>query len=158
DSRPSSEPATTTQRLIHTLMSIVGFDGLVDGRMAIVSMPPESFIHEDYVQLPPDRTVLVLEPGLQQDQALWPACQRARQAGFTIGIDYSLDAKPPAWLTELADVVRIELSEMRRDQCASAISHLARQGRLFLATGVDGQAEFALASGLGFALVQGYFF
>src|SRR5262249_34221064 len=132
----SHEAETTTQRLIHTLMSVVGLDGLVDGRKAIISIPPEGLVHEDYIQLPPDRTILVLQPSPEHDQALWPAVQRAKQAGFTFGIEYNLNVQPPAWLTEAADVVRFELNDSGREQCSSRISHLRRSGREFLASGV----------------------
>ena len=108
--------------------------------------------------LPAESVVIELLESIDGDPEVVNACQRLKQMGFTLALDdfvYRPSLEP---LIALADIIKIDVQDSGAEK---EVQHARQMGRLepiLLAEKVETHEEYTLATDLGFALFQGYFF
>lgn len=137
---------------------LIGLDVLCDGRRAFVNCTRDVLLN-DYVTLLPSRqtVVEVLETVPADDQVV-EACRRLKKAGYTIALDDFAVSDPRESLTDLADIIKVDL---RATSVADAAAMVKRYGPgrcQLLAEKVETREEFAVTKKHGFVYFQGYFF
>ena len=137
---------------------LFGVDHLTRGRLAFINCTRD-FLVGDYATLfPKNRVVLELLEDIRPDEQIIAACNRLKQAGYTIALDDFRDT--PEWrpLVALADIIKVDvLATEPREQSrlAKAYSSL---GIRMLAEKVESYDVFERTLDCGYTLFQGYFF
>jgi c-di-GMP-related signal transduction protein len=137
---------------------LIGFEKITAGHPMFINCPRD-FLLRDYASLfPPKSVVVEILETVQPDQEIIDACQRLKQAGFTIALDDFVDS--PAWapLVALADIIKVDFRQTARNEQAALVSRFAPKGIRMLAEKVETQEEYAEGMRLGYSLFQGYFF
>jgi len=146
----------TTAVLMNSYMEL-GLSRIVGGYQAFVNLT-RSFIlnHEG---LPPPSELLVLEilEDIDVDQDLVDAVASLRAQGYIIALDdfiFHEDLRP---LVELADIVKIDLRAISREEVIEHVRLLRQYPLKLLAEKVETPDEFDWCKSVGFDLFQGYF-
>jgi EAL and modified HD-GYP domain-containing signal transduction protein len=110
--------------------------------------------------LPKSSGSLVLEilEDIEPTPALVEAVRGLREQGYIIALDdfvYSPHLQP---LVDLANIIKIDITQMDEQGLADHVQRLKNDKRLLLAEKVETHGEFEYCQYLGFDLYQGYFF
>lgn len=147
----------TASVLLHTLTEF-GLDRVVQGKRAFVNITRNLLVGEEINCLPPNRIVLEILEDVEPDAEVLEAVKRLKRHGFTIALDdyvYRHELEP---LVSLADIVKIDLPNIPRDELASHLRGLRRHPVKILAEKVETQEDFEICKELGCDFFQGYFF
>jgi c-di-GMP-related signal transduction protein len=104
----SSDPEAASRSTLDTSM-LMGLDVLCDGRRAFINCTREMLL-KDYVTLvPSNQTVVEILETVPPDDLVMAACQRLKEAGYMIALDDFAIDDPRAPLTEVADIIKVDL-------------------------------------------------
>ncbi|MFO8155958.1 MAG: EAL and HDOD domain-containing protein [Pseudomonadota bacterium] len=147
----------TSQVLYNTFIEI-GLDSIVGRHKAFVNLTP-AFLMGEY-PLPKSSGNLVLEilEDIEPTPELVESIRKLREQGYTIALDdfvYSPHLQP---LVDLANIIKIDITQMDEAGLAEHVQRLRRDDQLLLAEKVETYGEFEYCQHLGFDLYQGYFF
>jgi len=144
----------TINRAIHS----IGLDVVVGDKKAFINITRDLLLEEVYTLLPPDRCVVEILEDLTLDEEVIAACKKLRAAGYGLALDdvTSSERVKPLW--GVADIVKVDLSLIAKDQRARVLRELAPYASRLLAEKVETKEEFDEAVALGCQYVQGYFF
>ncbi len=137
---------------------LIGLDILCDGQRAFLNCTRELLLKDYITLLPAPQTVVEVLETVPPDDLVVAACQRLRQAGYLIALDDFVLDDPRASLTELADIIKVDLKLTTFPQAAEIVKRLGPRRCRMLAEKVETRAEFAAARKAGFVYFQGYFF
>jgi len=137
---------------------LVGLDVLCDGRRAFINCTRDVLL-KDYMTLLPSTLAVaeVLESVLPDDQVV-AACRQLKEAGYLIALDDFVENDPREALTELADIIKVDLRLTPLDRTAALIKRYGPWRCRMLAEKVETREEFMAARKAGFMYFQGYFF
>jgi c-di-GMP-related signal transduction protein len=153
----SSDPEAASRSTLDTSM-LMGLDLLCDGRRAFINCTREMLL-KDYVTLvPSNQTVVEILETVPPDDLVMAACQRLKEAGYMIALDDFAIDDPRAPLTEVADIIKVDLKRTTPAECAAMIKRYGPWRCRMLAEKVETREEFVAASKAGFVYFQGYFF
>jgi c-di-GMP-related signal transduction protein len=153
----SSDPEAASRSTLDTSM-LMGLDLLCDGRRAFINCTREMLL-KDYVTLvPANQTVVEILETVPPDDLVMAACQRLKEAGYMIALDDFAIDDPRAPLTEVADIIKVDLKRTTPAECAAMIKRYGPWRCRMLAEKVETREEFVAASKAGFVYFQGYFF
>ena len=153
----SSDPEAASRSTLDTSM-LMGLDVLCDGRRAFINCTREMLL-KDYVTLvPSNQTVVEILETVPPDDLVMAACQRLKEAGYMIALDDFAIDDPRAPLTEVADIIKVDLKRTTPAECAAMIKRYGPWRCRMLAEKVETREEFVAASKAGFVYFQGYFF
>lgn len=114
---------------------------------------------KDYITLlPSGQTVVEVLETVPADDLVVAACRRLKEAGYMIALDDFAVNDPREALTDLADIIKVDL---RATSMADAASMMKRYGPWrcrMLAEKVETREEFIATKKSGFLYFQGYFF
>lgn len=85
------------------------------------------------------------------------ACHRLKQAGYLIALDDFIANGPREPLTEIADIIKVDLRSTAPEQQNAIVRRYGSRHRL-LAEKVETREEFQASRARGFLYFQGYFF
>jgi c-di-GMP-related signal transduction protein len=137
---------------------LIGFEKIAAGRPMFINCPRD-FLLRDYVSLfPPNLVVIEILEDVKPDQEIVEACQRLKQAGYTIALDDFVDSPGWAPLVALADFIKVDFRLTERNEQQAIISRFAEKKIRMVAEKVETQEEFAAGMQMGYSLFQGYFF
>jgi c-di-GMP-related signal transduction protein len=153
----NADPEAASRSTLDTSM-LMGLDILCDGRRAFINCTREMLL-KDYVTLvPSNQTVVEILETVPPDDLVMAACQRLKEAGYMIALDDFAIDDPRVPLTEVADIIKVDLKRTTPAECAAMIKRYGPWRCRMLAEKVETREEFVAASKAGFVYFQGYFF
>lgn len=151
----SSDPEGAARSTLDSSL-FFGLDALCEDRYAFVNCTHDVLL--DFASLlPPRQTVIEVLETIKPEVAVHEACQRLRQAGYLIALDDYVADDPRESLTTVADIIKVDLRQVRPEQQAKLVKRLGGQHRM-LAEKVETRQEFQATRAMGFVYFQGYFF
>jgi c-di-GMP-related signal transduction protein len=136
---------------------LMGLDVLCDGRRAFMNVTRDVLLKDYVTLLPASQTVVEVLESVTPDEEVRRACQRLKDAGYQIALDDFTANDPRESLTDLADILKIDVRATPMDQAAAMVKRRTRRCRM-LAEKVETREEFEAAKEAGFVYFQGYFF
>jgi EAL and modified HD-GYP domain-containing signal transduction protein len=108
--------------------------------------------------VPSNQTVVEILETVPPDDLVMADCQRLKEAGYMIALDDFAIDDPREPLTEVADIIKVDLKRTTPAECAAMIKRYGPWRCRMLAEKVETREEFVAASKAGFVYFQGYFF
>jgi c-di-GMP-related signal transduction protein len=137
---------------------LIGFEKITAGHRMFINCPRD-FLLRDYVSLfPPNLVVVEILENIHPDQEIIEACQRLKQAGYSIALDDFVDSPDWAPLVSLADIIKVDFRLTDPKEQHAIVSRYAEKNIRMLAEKVETREEYAAAMEMGYSLFQGYFF
>ena len=137
---------------------LMGLDVLCDGRRAFLNCTRDTLVRGLVRLLPSQTTIVEILETVPVDAEVLEACQGLKEAGYWIALDdYTVgDARAP--LTEMADIIKVELKLTTPEQRADLVKRHGPWRCRMLAEKVETREDFTVARKQGFVYFQGYFF
>jgi c-di-GMP-related signal transduction protein len=153
------DPAQRVARaIIHGLLQ-GNVRGALTGHPAYVDVSREMLFDDAILRLPAERFMLELAPAIDFDEALVARIVKLHGRRYRFVLDEVTQPNETfAKLLPYAEVVKIDFTGVPRVLLPKLASVLKSAGKLLVASGIDAQADFETAHGLGFDRFQGYFF
>ncbi len=146
----------TSQVMLNTYMEI-GLERLVGLRKAFINIP-RSFI-DGSLDIPLSKRQVVLEvlEDVAPDAEVIAGLEELAKRGFTLALDDFIYHESLEPLIELADLIKLDIQQVNRDELQHIVRKLKKRGVRLLAEKIETQEEFQFCKGLGFDYFQGYF-
>jgi c-di-GMP-related signal transduction protein len=153
----ASDPDAAT---CHTIDFSLLFDyaALTGGRAAFINCTRNILLRDIITLLPRDRVVVEVLEDVPADEETLAACDRLRQAGYSIALDDYVPTPNTLRLLPFADIVKVDFMATDAARQASIAADMRRRGIRLLAEKVETREQFHFAQSLGFHYFQGYFF
>ena len=146
----------TSQVVLNSFLEI-GLKKLVGTCRAFINCTRDFLTQGHALALPAERLVLEVLEDIEPDAEILATLRSLKDAGYTIALDDFVLRESRNPLLELADLIKVELPALTRDEIAQHVDALRPRGVTLLAEKVETQEEFEFCSELGFDLFQGYF-
>ncbi|MFB9126849.1 EAL domain-containing protein [Paraburkholderia dipogonis] len=158
-SQRAPDPAQRVARaILHGLLQ-GNVRGALTGHPAYVDVSRQMLFDDAILRLPAERFMLELAPTIEIDDALVARIVQLHGRRYRFVLDeVSQPNEAFAKLLPYAEVVKIDFMHAPRALLPKLASVLKSAGKLLVASGIDAQADFETAHGLGFDRFQGYFF
>ncbi|HYA47983.1 MAG TPA: HDOD domain-containing protein [archaeon] len=137
---------------------LMGLDVLCDGRRAFINCTREVLLKDYVTLLPSAQTVVEILENVPPDDLVVAACQRLKEKGYLIALDDFVTSDPRTALTDLADIIKVDLRSISFDEAAAMVQRYGPWRCRMLAEKVETREEFIAAKQAGFLYFQGYFF
>lgn len=137
---------------------LMGLDVLCDGRRAFVNCTRDTLIKGLVTLLPSTSTVVEVLESVPPDPDVVAACRKLKEAGYMIALDDYVADDPREALTEIADIIKVEMQLTTEEQRTVLIKRFGPWRCRMLAEKIETHAEFVRARDQGFVYFQGYFF
>ncbi len=147
----------TSDVIVNTFLEI-GLDNIVGNRLAFINLTRAFFVGEHTISLPRDRVVLELLEDIEADEEVVNSVKRLSEQGYSIALDDFIYHESLQPLVQLADIVKIDIMAMSRDEIREHVQALRQHPLRLLAEKVETQEEHDYCMELGFDYFQGYFF
>ena len=151
------DPDAASRSTLSTSM-LMGMDVLCDGRRAFINVTRDVLLKDYIFLLPSSHTVVEILESVPPDDLVRAACQRLKEAGYQIALDDFTPDDPRLPLTDLADIIKVDLRTTTPEQAAEMVKRHGPWRCRMLAEKVETQKEFLAAKKAGFVYFQGYFF
>ena len=151
-----SADGATSQTIVNTFIEI-GLEKIVGTRYAFINLTENFFLEEDKLPISPRQVILEVLEDIPVTDKLIAAVKRLHKQGFIIALDdyiYSPEHKP---LIEMAEIIKIDLMAMSRDELIKHVKLLKPFNKKLLAEKIETLDEFEHCVDLGFDYFQGYF-
>ena len=148
-----------TATVIVNTFNGLGVDAALGDRRGFINVD-EAFLFSDTLELlPPQAVVLEVLETVPASSEVIERCKALQAAGYTLALDDVTQVRPDYQaLVELADIIKVDVSPLNREELASLAARLIPLGKQLLAEKVESQEDVDFCSELGFTLFQGYFF
>ncbi|MDQ3440299.1 MAG: HDOD domain-containing protein, partial [Planctomycetota bacterium] len=147
-----------SSQTINRAMHSIGLDVVVGDKKAFINITRDLLLEEVYTLLPPDQCVVEVLEDLTLDDEVVAACKKLRAAGYGLAVDDVTSAERVKPLWGVADIIKVDLSLIPRNERAGVMRDLTPYAGKLLAEKVETKEEFDEAVALGCQYVQGYFF
>jgi EAL and modified HD-GYP domain-containing signal transduction protein len=137
---------------------LMGLDVLCDGRRALINCTRDTLLADYITLLPSAQAVVEVLETVPADDLVVAACRRLKESGYLIALDDFLVDDPRQALTDLADIIKVDLRQTSAPDAAAMVKRYSRLPHRMLAEKVETREEFAVAKQAGFVYFQGYFF
>jgi c-di-GMP-related signal transduction protein len=154
----SPADADTASRSTLNTSMLLGLDVLCDGRRAFVNCTRDILLKDYVTLLPSGQTVVEVLETVPADDLVVAACRRLKEAGYMIALDDFAVDDPREVLTELADIIKVDLRATSAADAAAMVKRYGPWRCRMLAEKVETREEFIVADKAGFRYFQGYFF
>ncbi len=154
----SAAAADAASRSTVNTSMLLGLDVLCDGRRAFVNCTRDILLKDYITLLPSSQTVVEVLETVPADDLVVAACRRLKEAGYTIALDDFAVNDPREALTELADIIKVDLRVTAAADAAAMVLRYGPWRCLMLAEKVETREEFIATCKAGFRYFQGYFF
>jgi c-di-GMP-related signal transduction protein len=146
----------TSDVIVNTFLEI-GLDNIVGDRLAFINLTRAFFVGEHTISLPRDRVVLELLEDIEADEEVVSSVKRLSEQGYSIALDDFIYHESLQPLVQLADIVKIDIMAMDRDEIREHVKALRQHPLRLVAEKVETQEEHDYCMELGFDYFQGYF-
>ncbi|WP_176057973.1 EAL domain-containing protein [Paraburkholderia sp. BCC1876] len=153
------DPAQLVMRAVIRGLIHGNLRGALTGHPAYVDVSREMLLDDAILRLPAERFMLELSPSMVVDDALILRIVQLHGRRYRFVLDDVIQPNETfAKLLPYVDAVKIDIARAPAALLPKLASVLKSAGKLLIATGLDAQADFETAHGLGFDRFQGYFF
>jgi len=153
---PKDPEAASRSTLDSSLL--MGLDVLCNGSRAFVNCTRDMLLKDYVTLLPSSLTVVEILESVPPDELVMAACQRLKEDGYMIALDDFTMDDPREALTDVADIIKIDVQGTSAEQRAAMIKRYGPWRCRMLAEKVESREEFVAAKKAGFIYFQGYFF
>jgi c-di-GMP-related signal transduction protein len=137
---------------------LLGLDVLCDGRRAFINCTRDILLKDYITLLPSEQAVVGILESVPADDLVIAACRRLKESGYTIALDDFGINDPREVLTDVADIIKVDLRETSATDAAAMVKRYGPWRCRMLAEKVETREEFVAAKKAGFLYFQGYFF
>jgi c-di-GMP-related signal transduction protein len=137
---------------------LIGLDVLCGNGRAFVNCTREVLLKDYITLLPSGQAVAEILETVPPDDLVIAACQRLKLGGYLIALDDYTANDPREPLTELADIIKVDLKRTDADERVELVKRHGPWKCRMLAEKVETRQEFLEAKAAGFVYFQGYFF
>ena len=150
--------SATSQVLMHCFVDI-GLENIVGSHKAFINLTRTFLSNSDLLSVaPPDQLVLEVLEDIEPSEEIIGTLRALRKTGHTIALDdFIYDSRFDPFI-ELADIIKIDVKAISREEIEQHVDKLKTMGVKLLAEKVEDYDEFEFLKGLGFDYYQGYFF
>jgi EAL and modified HD-GYP domain-containing signal transduction protein len=148
---------SASRRTLDTSLQI-GLEVLCDGRRGFVNCTREVLLKDYMTLLPSPLAVVEVLESVPPDDLVISALKRLKESGYLIALDDFATDDPRTPLTEMADILKVDLRQTPLDQAKEIVKRHGPWRCRMLAEKVGTREEFAAAKAAGFLYFQGYFF
>jgi c-di-GMP-related signal transduction protein len=145
---------SASRRTLDTSLQI-GLEVLCDGRRGFVNCTRDVLLRDYMMLLPSTLAVVEVLESVSADEDVVAALHRLKSAGYTIALDDFVADDPREPLTEIADIIKVDIQQTTFEQSADMLKKWRCR---LLAEKVETREEFNAAKDAGFLYFQGYFF
>jgi EAL and modified HD-GYP domain-containing signal transduction protein len=146
-----------TLQVITNAVLEIGLDQLAGDVPVHINYPQELLVECAALPVPPQRVVIEVLESVRGDTAVLKGISAMRTRGHRIALDdFSLQASDPA-LLDVADIVKLDISQHSGPELESLLAALKRRGFSLVAERVETADDFKRCLALGFDAFQGYF-
>ncbi|HET9620867.1 MAG TPA: HDOD domain-containing protein [Kofleriaceae bacterium] len=135
----------------------LGLDNLVGNVPAYVNVPADFLLGAYPIPLPPERTILEVLEDIPVTPALVESLRDLRSQGFKIALDDFLLTDETQPLLAVANIIKVNVLNVTRDEIARQFAQLKPSGAILLAEKISTHEEHMFLRDLGFYYFQGYF-
>ncbi len=146
----------TSQVLLNSFMEM-GLDALVGDRKAFVNLTRRFILNHELIPEASDQLVLEILEDIDGDGEIVEAVRRLKDKGYLIALDDFVYRRSLRPLLELADIIKVELPALTREDLEAHVAALRHYPLQLLAEKVETHEEFDFCKSLGFDLYQGFF-
>lgn len=146
----------TSQVIVNTFIEI-GLEQIVGPHLAFINLTRSFVTTASALPFPKDRVVLELLEDIKPDDAVIQGVRDLTGQGYCLALDdfvFNEDLRP---LVEMAQVIKIDLMSLSRDELEEHVRLLRDYPVKLLAEKIETQEEFEHCKALGFDYFQGYF-
>lgn len=155
----ASDPARQLARAVLDGLNQGNLRGALTGHPAYVDVSREMLLDDTILQLPAERFMFELPPSIEADDALVLRIVQLHGRRYRFVLDEVTQPNETfAKLLPYVEVVKIDFPRAPSALLPKLASVLKSAGKLLIAGGIDLQADFDIAHGLGFDRFQGYYF
>lgn len=154
----SATDADAASRSTLNTSMLIGLDVLCNGRRAFINCTRDILLKDYVTLLPSSQVVIEVLESVPADDLVIAACRRMKQAGYLIALDDFAVNDPREALTDLADIIKVDLRSTPADGAAAMVKKYGPWRCRMLAEKVETREEFHAAKKAGFVYFQGYFF
>src|SRR5580692_12183868 len=140
------------------MLNFVGLGVLCDGRLAFINCSHHMLLSDYFALLPPNEVVIEIEEDVPADEKVISACQRLRQAGYSIALDNFVPGDKRVALIPYARFIKIDSAKVPLQESSILARLYATEQCRMIAKKVETREQFAKAVNNGFTRFQGYFF
>ncbi len=149
--------AASSQTIFSALMDF-GLDRLVGPHKAFINLTRNVLLGESVKALPPDKVVLEILEDIEVNAPIVAAVDELSALGFRIALDDFVFDESWRPLVERADIIKLDVLALTRDELVEHVSALREYPVILLAEKVETQDCFEFCRELGFDYFQGNFF
>lgn len=146
----------TSDVIVNTFLEI-GIDNIVGNRLAFINLTRAFFVGEHTISLPRDRVVLELLEDIEADEEVVNSVKRLTEQGYSIALDDFIYHESLQPLVQLADIVKIDIMALSRDEVREHVEALRQHPLRLIAEKVETREDHDFCMELGFDYFQGYF-
>lgn len=147
-----------TSDVIANSFLTIGMETLTGGKQAFINFTTNLIKDQTAYLLPSDLVVVEILEDTEPDQDIIVACQKLKEAGYTLALDDFVFEKKFWPLIDLADIIKIDFTLTKGKKRDDIVKKLSSRNIIFLAEKVETREEFDQALKAGYTLFQGYFF
>lgn len=151
--------SATTNVLLNAITE-VGIEQLVGPHRAFINLTHNHILQmaEEPFHEIKDRLVLEVLEDIKADPAVVTAITSLAKKGFIIALDDFIYDESLQPLVDIADIIKIDLMALSREELNQQVKILSDGKRKLLAEKIETEEEFEHCKALGFHYFQGYFF
>lgn len=151
------DSSQATLRVIAIAVLEIGLDRLSAGLPVHINYPAELLAKNPPIAAPAERVVIEVLEGVRGNLDVIEGISALRARGHRIALDaYSPRVSDPA-LLDVADIVKIDVSQHSASELANLVEALRRRRLTLIAENVETAEELQRCVALGFEGFQGYF-
>ena len=154
----SIDDDSATAQVIITAFTEIGLDNLVGDRLAFVNLPYKFISNPDMLPMHPEQVVLEVLETVKIDENTIAGIKNLSERGFSVALDDFIYSEQYDEIMPAIDVIKLDITQIERDQWESQINNLRRFDCKLLAEKVETEEEFETLKDLGVEYFQGYFF
>jgi c-di-GMP-related signal transduction protein len=152
------DPTEATTRVIADSLLLLGIESLTRGKKAFINATRDILVKEYLTLLPQESFAIEILETVKPDAEVVVACERLKQAGYTLALDdFRIDALS-APLASIADIIKVDFLATDREERQALVHRFKPQGIHLLAEKVETCEAFQEAMESGYSYFQGYFF
>jgi c-di-GMP-related signal transduction protein len=153
----SADGEKATAAAIDTL-NVIGLRVLCDGHLAFINCSRQTLLTDYFALLPPQEVVVEIQETVPPDQEVMRACQRLKQAKYSIALDNFEPNDKRKALVPYANFIKVDITKVPAEHLAPLAAAYSNERCRMVAQKVETREQFLRTKNNGFACFQGYFF
>ncbi len=153
---PVSDGDGATSQVILNGLQDIGLERLVGRHRAFINLTRHFLVQPD-IPLPRDKVVLEILEDIEPDATVMQGVRALGERGYTLALDDFIYAPGLEPLIEQADIIKIDIQLLPRQQLEAQVRRLRTYPVQLLAEKVETEEELDRCRALGFDYFQGFF-